>query len=136
MRVIYESRGRSAAPALGWKERAVLTWGKLRRFYLLTFRPVYVEESLKRRVGACQRTGSCCKLAFTCPWLRLLEYLPFCSHYARRPRNCMTFPIDERDIRDRDIVSPHDPCGYSFLSPEQAREREEKQRQVEFVVQV
>jgi hypothetical protein len=43
------------------------------------------------------------------------------------------FPIDERDIRDRDIVNPHDPCGFSFLSPEEAREREEKERQVELV---
>jgi len=24
------------------------------------------------------------------------------------------FPIDERDLRDRDIVSPDHPCGFSF----------------------
>jgi hypothetical protein len=24
------------------------------------------------------------------------------------------FPIDERDLRDRDIMAPHVPCGYSF----------------------
>jgi hypothetical protein len=48
----------------------------------------------------------------------------------------MTFPIDERDIRDRDIVNPHNPCGFSFLSREPARERAEKERQTELVAQV
>jgi len=27
------------------------------------------------------------------------------------------FPIDERDIRDRDIISPDIPCGFSFPAP-------------------
>jgi hypothetical protein len=25
------------------------------------------------------------------------------------------FPIDERDLRDRDIISPDHPCGFSFV---------------------
>ena len=114
----------------------VLVWGKLRRFYLLTFRPNYVEESLKRRVGKCRRTGSCCRLAFTCPWFAWLERLPICRHYRRRPRNCTIFPIDERDIRDRDIVDPHEACGFTFLSREEARESSEKQKHAEIVHKV
>ncbi|MEI7901131.1 MAG: hypothetical protein WCK89_12840 [bacterium] len=26
--------------------------------------------------------------------------------------NCRTFPIDPRDIKDRDLVAPETPCGY------------------------
>jgi hypothetical protein len=133
MHVVYEGDGLAPEPEIGWRKRAILIWGKLRRFYFLTFRRGYVEESLKRRVGECRRTGSCCKLAFACPWFSWLERLPVCRYYARRPRNCTIFPIDERDIRDRDIVSPYEPCGFAFLSPEEARKRSEKQRQVELV---
>ena len=133
MHETLDGDGPAQVPSLGWRERAILGWGKLRRFYLLRFRPAYVEESLKRRIGECRRTGTCCELAFPCPLSSLMEHLPGCRHYERRPRNCKTFPIDERDIRDRDIVNPHDPCGFSFLSPEEALEREEKERQAELV---
>lgn len=136
MHVIYRGDGLEEALSLGWRERAILGWGKFRRLYLLTFRPAYVEYSLKQRIGECHRTGTCCKLAFPCPWFGLLEYLSICRHYEHRPRNCMTFPIDERDIRDRDIVNPHNPCGFSFLIREQARERAETEQQTELVAQV
>ena len=28
--------------------------------------------------------------------------------------NCRLFPIDERDLRDRDLVAPGAPCGFHF----------------------
>ncbi len=119
-----------------WSERAILAWGKLRRYYLLRYRPGYVEESLKRRVGSCDRTGACCKLMFSCPLLNWLDQLPLCHAYKHRPRSCTIFPIDERDLRDRDIVDPWDSCGFSFLRPGETQEEEEKSRQVELVFHV
>jgi hypothetical protein len=136
MHVVYEGDGLARDTSIGWRARAILVWGKLRRFYLLSFRPNYVEKSLKRRVGECHRTGSCCKLAFTCPWFGWLERLPICRNYTRRLRNCTTFPIDDRDIRDRDIVNPQETCGFSFSSLEEVRERSDKQKQTELTPQV
>ena len=82
--------------------------GKIRRFYLLHFRPAYVRRHLLRRRGEWAQCGACCSLGNACPCLehpsrRCLIYL------GLRPRSCCVFPIDERDLRD---VGPH--CGYYF----------------------
>jgi len=95
------------------REKAVLARGKIRRFWLVHFRPRYVETSLARRRGECERTGACCNLLFACP-LYAVEPLPACRIHRHKPRVCRIFPIDERDLRDRDIISPDRPCGYSF----------------------
>jgi hypothetical protein len=101
--------------ALGLRERMILGWGKLRRLYLSFLRPAYVRASLARRVGECHRTGACCKLMFTCPLLDQTADQARCSIHESKPRVCRQFPIDERDLRDRDILSPGTPCGYSFI---------------------
>ena len=112
---VYEQRGVHRLRSLGWRNRAILLWGKLRRFYLVHFRPQYVEASLARRVGECHRTGACCNVLFPCPLLGWVKRLPVCGIYLRRPKNCTTFPIDERDLKDRNIVNPWEPCGFSFV---------------------
>jgi hypothetical protein len=128
MHVLYEGVGFPRRRSVAWNEKLILAWGKLRRFYLLHFRPDYVASSLRRRVGQCHRTGACCELMFSCPALAWVERLPVCRMYRRRPRNCTVFPIDERDLRDRDIVDPWRPCGFSFRAAEdvcgEARESE------------
>ena len=96
------------------REKTTLAWGKLRRFLLVHFRPAYVRRSIARRQGDCQRTGACCNLLFTCP-VFAAEPLPTCRINSVKPKVCRMFPIDERDLRDRDIVSPHVPCGFSFV---------------------
>ena len=95
------------------REKAALGWGKIRRFCLVHFRPRYVEASIALRRGQCDRTGACCKLLFTCP-AYATHPIPTCRIHRYRPRVCRMFPIDERDIRDRNIVSPDHPCGFSF----------------------
>ncbi|MFO7870796.1 MAG: hypothetical protein R6V03_05120 [Kiritimatiellia bacterium] len=50
---------------------------------------------------------------------RYLDYdsggLALCRVYDRRlSPNCRNFPIDERDLADRDAVMPDVPCGYTF----------------------
>lgn len=97
------------------REKAILGRGKLRRLCLVHFRPRYVEASIARRRGQCDRTGACCNLLFACPALTAIP-LPTCRIHQHRPRVCRMFPIDERDIRDRDIVSPGRPCGFTFAS--------------------
>jgi len=101
--------------SLTFHERATLGWGKVRRFYLAHFRPAYVRESLARRVGQCNRTGACCNLMFTCPLLDRRADPVRCTIHEFKPKVCRLFPIDERDLLDRDIVSPDHPCGFSFV---------------------
>ena len=96
-----------------------LGMGKVRRFYLAHFRPGYVRESLARRVGQCDRTGACCHLMFTCPLLDQKPQPVRCTIHEIKPRVCRLFPIDERDLRDRDIVSPDARCGFSFVPRDQ-----------------
>jgi len=98
------------------REKAALGRGKIRRFCLVHFRPRYVEASLARRRGECGRTGACCRLLFPCP-LYAEDPLPSCRIHRHKPKVCRMFPIDERDLRDRDIISPDRPCGYTFVPP-------------------
>lgn len=133
VRVIFEGLGQPRSYSVPWYSRVRLFWGKLRRAYLVYLRPGYVRESLKRRVGECARTGACCHLSFSCPMIRWLERTPVCRIYEHRPRSCTTFPIDERDLRDRDILFPEASCGFHFLSPEDARQASEESRRLETV---
>jgi len=105
------------------RERLILGRGKLRRLYLGILRPGYVKESLARRVGHCDRTGACCHLMYTCPLLDTKSNPVRCSIHEIKPLSCRLFPIDERDLKDRDIVSPDAPCGFSFVPIEEFRRR-------------
>ena len=105
--------------SLTTRERMTLGWGKVRRLYLAHFRPGYVRESLARRRGQCDRSGACCHLMFTCPLLDRRSDPVGCSIHETKPTVCRLFPIDERDLRDRDILSPDAPCGFSFVSRDQ-----------------
>jgi hypothetical protein len=105
------------------RERLILGRGKLRRLYLGFLRPGYVKESLARRVGQCDRTGACCHLMYTCPLLVTKSTPVRCSIHEIKPLSCRLFPIDERDLEDRDIVSPDVPCGYSFVPLAEFRRR-------------
>ena len=96
-------------------KRMILGLGKLRRFYLVHLRPEYVRRSLARRVGNCNRTGACCRLMFTCPLLDERTVPVLCSIHESKPAVCRIFPIDERDLRDRDLVMPGKSCGFSFI---------------------
>jgi hypothetical protein len=83
---------------------------KLRRFYLGTFFPSYVQKSIaETREGECHRCGLCCELVYKCPFLgRDAQNLPYCRVYGDlRPANCLNYPLD---IKDSEI----DTCGYTF----------------------
>ncbi len=98
--------------------RLRLGWGVVRRAYLHTFNRDYVRRGIKRRSGDCRRCGACCKLTIRCPDLE--ENGPencACARHATRWTNCRIFPVDERDIADRDQVSGDGPCGYRFDPP-------------------
>ncbi|HEU4401952.1 MAG TPA: YkgJ family cysteine cluster protein [Candidatus Polarisedimenticolia bacterium] len=101
--------------SLTFRQRLTLARGKVRRLVLAHFRPGYVRESLARRVGSCHRTGACCHLMFTCPLLDQKAEPVRCSIHEIKPKVCRLFPIDERDLRDRDIISPDTPCGFTFI---------------------
>ncbi|MBI5240179.1 MAG: hypothetical protein HY926_06880 [Elusimicrobia bacterium] len=89
--------------------------GKLRRFALTTVKEEYIARMQRLRQGACLRCGLCCKLFFECPFLQNLPGgSSRCRIHGRKPDNCHFFPIDERDLRDRDSLGAPVPCGYSF----------------------
>ena len=100
------------------RTRYILLRGVLRRFFLITFRANYVRENISRRKGACAHCGACCRLAM--PRCYALSMQPNgssrCSIYKSiRMPNCSKYPIDERDIAERDLIMPPEiPCGYHF----------------------
>lgn len=101
-------------------------WGKLRRAFLVSFRKKRVEEKLDRRRGACSRCGACCKIMFKCPAYDDSDGSPKCLIYNDRPGVCSLFPLDEKDLRDRDVVMPGTKCGFYFDdAPRPAGERRE-----------
>ena len=105
-----------AIPSL--RVRLKLFQGVVRRFYLNVFRPGFVRKSQAQRIGECKRCGVCCHLvANKCGALHLhSDGNSTCRLYSvYRLPNCCSFPIDPRDIADRDIVAPETPCGYSWL---------------------
>lgn len=98
------------------KQSVRLLWGRVRRFYLCHFRPSYVKMKYQQRHGQCLRCGACCHMGLRCPSLIYQDDgTSLCARYGKwRSMNCKNFPIDERDIADRDIVQPNKPCGFSF----------------------
>ena len=88
--------------------------GKIRRACLIAFRKKKVEEQLERRRGACSRCGACCKILFKCPAYDDSNGEPKCLIYNDRPGVCGLFPLDEKDLRERDITMPGTKCGYWF----------------------
>ncbi|HRR33199.1 MAG TPA: hypothetical protein P5026_03800 [Kiritimatiellia bacterium] len=97
------------------KIRLILLRGVARRFFLNLFKPRYVRESLALRQGTCRRCGVCCHLvANTCGALRTdQDGQSSCRLYSLyRLPNCCSFPIDARDLADRDLVAPDIRCGY------------------------
>ncbi len=97
--------------------RLKLGLGKVRRFYLLKMNRRHVRRNHARRRGECRRCGSCCKLMLRCPFLDEGGDLASCTRHEPRHCNCRAFPIDERDIADRNRVSSDGPCGYRFEPP-------------------
>jgi hypothetical protein len=97
----------------------ILLRGVLRRFFLYVFRPGYVKASIAKRQGRCERCGTCCNLTAKkgCPSLGFEEAgLSLCKiHGSFRMPNCVIFPVDARDIADRDLVAPDNvKCGFHF----------------------
>jgi hypothetical protein len=95
--------------------RAILLRGVLRRFFLNVFWPGQVKASLARRSGTCRRCGVCCHLvANKCGALHIgTDGHSTCRLYnVYRLPNCCNFPIDPRDLAERDLVAPNVPCGY------------------------
>jgi len=100
---------------LSFRVRLILLIGVCRRFFLNLFCRKYVRESLARRAGECKRCGACCHLvANKCARLHISrEGHSTCRFYdVYRLPNCCTFPIDPRDLADRDLVAPETPCGF------------------------
>jgi len=99
-------------------QRLKLLWGRPRRLFLNLLRPAYVRASLERRRGECGRCGACCQMGVACRHLSYNGRLSECRRYDKyRSANCRNFPIDERDLAERDLVAPGSPCGFHFRPP-------------------
>jgi hypothetical protein len=97
------------------EQKARLGWGKIRRWALIFFVRRRVEVDLARRRGSCNRCGACCKLLYRCPAYDESSGEGKCLIYNDRPGICALFPINEKDLRDRDIVMPEQSCGFYFV---------------------
>lgn len=95
--------------------RITLAWGVVRRTLLHWFRPGYIRASHARRQGSCRRCGACCRLTVQCAHVCDEAGITSCSRHKRtRLPNCVNFPIDPRDLADRDRIAPREPCGFSW----------------------
>ena len=66
---------------------------------ITAFSPVY-----KHRSGTCKRCGACCKLPYTCPWLRTDKSgLIRCSVYFFRPPSCRKYPRTRAEHLTKDV---------------------------------
>ena len=85
--------------------------GKARRAWLCLFRPDYVRNAVEQREGSCNQCGNCCKIAFSCPFLKVYGSHALCRIYhIGRPTPCVAFPINREDLADVGFE-----CTYSFL---------------------
>jgi hypothetical protein len=96
------------------KNHFVLFWGKMRRMYFVYLKPKHTKAQLNARQGECKRCGACCKININCPALDHHNGTILCLLYDRRSRVCSSFPLDHRDLKDRDLVLPGTTCGYKF----------------------
>jgi Fe-S-cluster containining protein len=88
--------------------------GKIRRYYFARFRKRYSASRVQGRQGQCIRCGACCKLVFRCPFLVETLAGSTCVIHKARPGNCRVFPMDARDIQERNMVAGNTECGYRF----------------------
>ena len=93
-----------------------LVRGKVRRFRLAHTRRgrAYIRRMEERRRGECRRCGACCRLVHRCLFLRMADGVASCTIHKYRPANCRIFPVDERDLADRDLIAPSLSCGFFF----------------------
>ena len=109
--------GSGTGVGVGQKSR--LAWGKIRRLCLGAFQSGYIKSKEQSRQGECLRCGTCCKLLYACPHLEELEDgATECRIHEERPINCRIFPVDARDLKDRDIIAGKlnsKPCGFTFV---------------------
>ena len=97
------------------RNEIILLIGKIRRLYLVWLRPGETRRLHSTRKGECARCGACCKLGFHCPFLKNIDgNSTKCAIHTRRPRVCEMYPVDKRDLRDRDIIMPGTKCGFYF----------------------
>ena len=109
-------------PRLRLWGRLKLLKGRPRRLYQHVFRKDYVASQLAKRQGECKRCGACCRMGL---WCRHLGYddegLATCAKYGKtRPPNCRNYPINNRDLSERDVMLPDQPCGYTFPADDDA----------------
>lgn len=95
-------------------KKVILGRGKLRRMHLANLQSQKTEKLLKMRRGECRRCGACCKLMFRCPAFEEKNGIANCKIYKYRSRICQLFPLDKRDLADRDLIEPTKQCGFWF----------------------
>lgn len=75
--------------------------GKFRRFFQSHFLKSFVKSQHNKRLGQCKRCGKCCKILYKCPFLvELKDGSTQCKVYKKRPLQCRTYPITEKDLKN------------------------------------
>ena len=92
-----------------------MAWGKIRRLFLSNLFHRRAAVDMARRRGHCNNCGACCQILFKCPAFKKTDSGGWCTIYDDRPGVCALFPINEKDLRERDIVMPDRSCGFYFV---------------------
>jgi len=98
----------------GLIQRLILGLGKIRRAILVYLTTGVAKRKLAKRQGECHGCGACCELMFVCSWLDRTNGNAQCKYYDSRSKVCELFPLDERDLKDRDMANPKQKCGFWF----------------------
>lgn len=64
----------------------------------------------KSRMGNCNECGECCRLPYTCPFLKEENGQTLCSIYSLRPLNCRKYPRTDSECITRET------CGFRFAN--------------------
>jgi len=78
---------------------------KIRRAYLINFKPEYVVAQVEKRKGVCGKHGCCGKSigGKIVTGIRgcFDKQTGLCKHPDKMPIHCRTYPIDEKDIVEK-----------------------------------
>ena len=96
--------------------------GKVRRIVRVYLSPErHRLDPTSTALGSCARCGTSCKLGWQCFFWD--KKSGGCSIYTHRPKICRVFPLDQRDIDERNLINRREPCGYRFAEKAGARRR-------------
>ena len=98
--------------SVSWHDTVLLVYARLRREFLISFKPRYVLKQLQERKGKCNACSCCSCLnltPFSCSFFD--KKTNTCKTWNNLPVSCYVFPLDEKEIELTKKVKSFN-CGF------------------------